>query len=932
MPIHMNSLWPLLVGIPIFMAVIWTAKKSIRQDNRQTVLRLMAMTCLLLAIGGLQWRQTSEMKATIFVVDMSQSTEKSREAMQTFIEESLPNRTDQDLVGIVGFGKDQRVEEPVSERVTFDGFRVQIDDQFTNIEQALLQASILLPQDAAKRVVLMTDGYENIGDVNHQIQALKKQGIVVDVYDYKQVSGNEVQLTQVSMPNYTEKDQTVSLSIGIASDVDTKATVKVYEKRRLIATFDADIKEGEQMLTYPVSSEEGGVIDYKVTIEPDEDTYFENNTLSTHTYVNDLPHLLVVQDREMEGENFESMFEGYAMVDTVLASTVPRQVEELLTYDGMIIADVSMDDFPDGFVQTLQTWVGDYKKGLLVIGGDNSYGLGGYMQTPLEELLPVTMDVKDEQEKPSLGMVLVIDKSGSMSAGKYGVSKMELAKEAAIRATEVLLPTDHLGVLGFDGNYKWVLPLEPLEDKANAAKQIGTMRSGGGTTILPSLQEAINVLKKDDSQLRHIILLTDGQAENSGYESALRELNQEGITLSTVGVGEGADRTLLSRLAQSGNGRFYFTDVFSDIPSIFTKEAVLAGKKYLNQVTFQPKVMYQGASLNGITELPPLDGYVATTIKPLATLILEGPEEEPILSSWQYGLGRTMAWTSDMNGRFSSNWLNWENNRRFWINSMSWLMQRQPMMEYAIETSYENGMGHIRLESGESDMVQGEINGSLTAPNGEKGDVILKATRPGIYEGTFESEGEGVYVASLDLGEEEDAPVIAGVDVGYSPEYNFYQRDRITPDQMIVMSGGRLLQDPKIVFEGELPPVKGIVPLEKPLIIIALILFLLEILDRKVRLPEWTRLSWLTRKVAQMLPRKKETSPIRQGTGINQDIQSSQSKDINQSRTQESNQYKQDKKWSKKKGRKQASKKTETVNTDHIDALLKAKEKNKKHY
>ncbi len=925
MPIYMNSLWPLLIGIPIFVAVIWKAKKSMRGDMRQTVLRLLAIICLLLAIGGVQWRQTSALKATIFVVDLSQSTEKAREDMNTFIENALPNREKDDLVGIVGFGKDQRVEEPVSEHNTFDGFNVQVDDQFTNIEQALLQASILLPQDAAKRIVLMTDGYENIGDVNHQIETLKQQGITVDIYDYNKTMGEDVQLTQLSMPNYTEKDQTVSLSIGVASDVETKATIKVYEKRRLIASFEAEIKEGEQVLTYPVAAHEGGIVDYQVTIEPELDTYYENNSLSTHTYVNDLPHILVVQDRDMEGENFGGMFEGYAMVDTVLASAVPQQMEELLTYDGMILADVSIDDLPEGFAENLQTWVGDYKKGLLVTGGDNSYGLGGYMQTPLEDVLPVTMDVKDEQEKPSLGLVLVIDKSGSMSAGKYGVSKMELAKEAAIRSTEVLLPTDHLGVLAFDGNYKWVLPLEPLEDKASAVKQIGTMRPGGGTSIQPSLQAAIDALKKDESQLRHIILLTDGQAEATGYENALRELNEEEITLSTVGVGEGADRALLRRLALSGNGRYYFTDVFSDIPSIFTKEAVLAGKKYMNQITFQPKVMYQGASLNGITQLPALDGYVATTIKPLATLILEGPEGEPILSSWQYGLGRTMAWTSDMNGRFSSNWLNWENNRRFWINTMSWLMQRQPMMEYAMDTSYENGMGHIRLEDSGLSMVQGEITGSLTSPDGAKRDLVLKATRPGIYEGTFESEGEGVYVASLDLGDEEEAPIIAGVDVGYSPEYDFYQRERLAPNQMAEQSGGRLLADPQIVFEGALDPVKGIIPLEKAFIIMALIFFLLEILDRKVRLPEWTRWAWLSKRIRRWIPLgTKRSQKVGGVLGVQGNREVAKNQDIKEQVSAEK------KVVSKKK--KRSVKKKDTVNTDHIDALLKAKEKNKKHY
>jgi len=309
--------------------------------------------------------------------------------------------------------------------------------------------------------------------------------------------------------------------------------------------------------------------------------------------------------------------------------------------------------------------------GLLVSGGNNSYGLGGYKDTLLEAMLPVNMEAKSKEENPNLGLLLVIDKSGSMSDGQYGMTKLELAKEAAIRTTDNLGVKDSLGIIAFDHKTKWVVEPTKVEDKKYLQNQIATIVPGGGTSILPSLEAAIDRLAKEDVALKHIILLTDGQAERTGYEPALSRLIREEITLSTVAIGTGADKQLLKYLALEGGGRYYATDVFTDIPSIFTKEAHIAGKKYLNEVTFFPKAITRNPILGGIDALPELEGYVATSMKELGGSILTGPDDDPILATWQYGLGRTMAWTGDMRGFFTSQWLGWKDNQQFWINSLS---------------------------------------------------------------------------------------------------------------------------------------------------------------------------------------------------------------------------------------------------------------------
>ena len=184
------------------------------------------------------------------------------------------------------------------------------------------------------------------------------------------------------------------------------------------------------------------------------------------------------------------------------------------------------------------------------------------------------MEMKIKGEVPSLGIMLVIDKSGSM--GGQGVySKIEIAKEAAIKALDSLKPKDKIGVIAFDGAAQWVVEFTDIKNKDDIIDSIGTIRAGGGTSIIPALDEAYLALKDADTKQKHIILLTDGQAESSGYYQLLENINKAGITVSTVAVGQGADEYLLSTIAEEGNGRYYFVDDFSTIPHIFTKETML---------------------------------------------------------------------------------------------------------------------------------------------------------------------------------------------------------------------------------------------------------------------------------------------------------------------------------------------------------------------
>jgi uncharacterized membrane protein len=316
--------------------------------------------------------------------------------------------------------------------------------------------------------------------------------------------------------------------------------------------------------------------------------------------------------------------------------------------------------------------VRDMGGGLVAVGGPTSYGVGGYFDTPLEDTLPVDMAIRDEKRRPSLAIVFIIDHSGSMSETSGGVEKLELAKEAAARSVELLFPTDRVGVIAFDDTAAWVVP-----DRSRirwVVNSIGTIRSGGGTDIMAGLRAMAEDLPSDPANVKHVILLTDGGADPTGIPELVQRLYAEnGITLSTVAVGRDA-APFLEDLAELGGGRYHFTADASSVPSIFTEETTLASRAYIVEEPFFPTLANSSPILTGVASVPRLYGYVATSAKPLAQVILKSEKDDPILAAWQYGLGRSVAFTSDATGHWGRDWVAWQNFPAFWVQAVRYTL------------------------------------------------------------------------------------------------------------------------------------------------------------------------------------------------------------------------------------------------------------------
>ena len=853
--ITFDNLWVMALFPVLAAYVIITAKKlrlgSAFKKHAVPALRILLIFVLLLALAAPEISSKANKTATIFMADLSDSIRGKKSEMDGFISEAVSHAGNRDITGLIAFADESRVIRMPQDTAGFGSLPDRMQSDGTNIEKAMLLARSIIPEDAAKRLVLLSDGKETKGDALEAARLFKRLGYTLDVVAFDADEKAEVQIEEFSAPKQVNAKERFDVSVKITSNVQTKATVRLFGNRALTAEKEVDLYPGENLFTFSDKVDEGGMVSYTAEVVTNDDTVLQNNKLSAFTVISDQPRILLVE-RGSRGENLVRVLEQYAQITRAQPDEVPTSLATLLTYDAFILADISAEWLDADFMNLLEQAVQHQGKGLLTIGGENSYAPGGYMNTPLETILPVEMDIRPKEENPDLGLVLVIDKSGSMTGGNYGITKLDLAKEAAIRAAEVLEEKDQLGVIAFDDAIQWVIRTEPLTSLKEATDLIGTIRPGGGTQILHPLEEAWQNLRNKDTKLKHIILLTDGQAEQYGYERIIDGVREDGITLSTVAVGEGADTLLLKALAYGGQGRYYYTDEFSDIPSIFAKEAFLAGQKYLQNRQFYPELITSMGLLKGIEAVPPLDGYVATRVKPAARTVFRSDIQDPVLAVWQYGLGRTAAWTSDIQGIWTSQWSMWQDAPVFWGNLAGWLVQKNLNADYTVETRLAEGKGVVTVQS-ESDRIlyEASITGTVVSPDGTREAIELNAVRPGTYEGTIHETIPGAYVVHLEVpGENGVENVSAGVVMPYSDEYRVLDENAAGfLEKLAQAGGGRLIANPAEVFNGEVQNVGTRRDLTNALILTALMLLLLDIALRKLQIPLEPTLLFLKEKV-----------------------------------------------------------------------------------
>lgn len=890
------ALWLLLV-IPLAVGLALPGRPRLPRGRRWASLglRVLILALLVLAVAGAQIHRPVRQLAVAFLVDASDSVSPAaREQATGFIRAALAAMPDGDEAAVVVFGKDALVERTAGAARTLPDLASVPITTRTDIAEAVQLGLALLPGDRQKRLVLLSDGQPNEGNALQAAELAAARGVPLDVVPIGgSAPGPEVLLSRVEAPSPIRQGQQFELTVVVESNVATTARLRVLDDTGVLYDQNIALQPGPTTVAVPVRAGQPGFRRFRAIVEAAEDGRSQNNEAAAFTLVEGPPQVLVVVDpaSATEAEPLLQALEAAQMkVQVVAPGEVPQELTRLAAFDSVVLVNVTAESLPRATMEILPTFVRDLGHGLVMVGGPQSFGAGGWLRTPVEQALPVEMEVRPKEQQANIALVLAVDKSGSMGRChcddpnnarqqaqrlESGLPKVEIAKDAVLQASFALGQMDFVGVVAFDSSAHWSLRPAPFPGEAAIEQAIAPIEANGQTNIFAGLDAAEGSLRQVPARVKHIILLTDGWSRAGDYQALAERLAAEGITLSVVAAGRGSADQDLQRLAERGGGKFYQAADIGDVPQIFLKETIRAAGRYVIEEPFLPASATPSRILRGIdpTRLPPLLGYNGTTPKPAATVALLTPQEDPLLAQWRYGLGRTVAWTSDLSGRWAGDWIAWPQFGDFAAQLVGWTLPDPQSPRLDVQAGIEGGDAVIRAvatdEQGQPRNFL-ETTAQIIGPDLEAITAELPQTAVGQYETRLSLDTVGAYLVTVTQRGDDGEPVAGatlGLVVPYSPEYRLLAPDTTLLRQLAATSGGRVLaaevaQAPA-VFEHPPQPVTRSTDLWPPLLVLAVLLFPLDVAVRRLLITA-ADLARLRAALTARTPRRRRPSEVSQ--------------------------------------------------------------------
>lgn len=854
-------LWALLL-IPALTIYYFRSLVDLpwRQMITSLVVRSIVAVLLVLALAGLNLLDVTRNVFVVFAVDQSLSIgDEGRKASDEFIRNatkdigkerfavlpfaSVPSSFE---TIITGDTSDTAAESPSNSADTKSQAEslTQSREKWqegTDLQSAIDIATAGIPPHFVPHVVLLSDGNETDGDV---MSAAVSAELRLSTVPLATRDDPEIQVSAVNVPAQVADGEPFKIEVIVDANHDDKAVIEVFSGEYRIASELRDIKEGENKFYFTQQVKKPTEFSAQIKRPADatdsfQDTLLDNNLASGLVFTAGKPRVLMIESVPELARHMEwAMNEEGILVDTRPPQGMPESLTDLQNYEVLILSNIPATDLTARQMDVIRSYVSELGGGFIMLGGDESFGLGGYYKTVVEEVLPVRSDFEKEKEKPGLGMVLIIDKSGSM-----GGQKIELAKEAARAAVELLGNKDQIGVIAFDGSPYWVSEVKSASQKGSVMDRIAGIEAGGGTTLYPAMEEAYQALQATSAKLKHVIILTDGHSTPGDFDGMTQEMAASRITVSTVGIGD-ADQSLLERIAEAGNGRYYFSSDASSIPQIFAKETMTASKSAINEEPFLPMVMRATPVLEDINfdEAPFLLGYVVTRPKATSEVILTAETGDPLLSWWRYGLGMSVAFTSDAKSRWAAEWLTWNGYNKFWAQVIRHCMRKSASRGFVVDVQQMGSKRKVTIDSVNSEgqfLNKADTQLTLINPQLDSESITVQQTAPGRYEAELEMRQPGAW--HLQMNQNVDGQAIyqqsRGIVVGYSDEL----RLRTTNEEMLKSiaktSGGTFNPDPAKVFEpAENEVASSATALWPWLLIIAATLFVLDVALRRLEM------------------------------------------------------------------------------------------------
>ena len=770
-----------------------------------TWLRAGTLVLLILALSGPALRVPSAGSAVVFAVDRSLSiTEGGRRQEAAFLRDALARMHREDQAGIVTFAGRPVLAVPVGPHTALVDPGLAPDPDATDIEAALDLALRALPESGARRIVVLSDGEENRGDGLAAARAAAAAGVAIDVVPIVPPQRDDVRVDDLIAPSEVRSGEAVEVRAILHATTSARAVVTFRRNGALLATRNLTLPGGETAVPFSDAAAPEGMVRYSVDVAAMPDAIPGNDHGEALVIVRGRPRVLFVGG---DAGPLPAWLAGQGLrVDVRPPSAVPGRAADFAGYGSVVLDDVAAADLSRVQQEALRTFVRAGGGGVVAIGGPHSFGVGGYAGTPLEDLLPVTMDVREMTSLPTTAIVIVMDTSGSMEAFGTELAKEELSKEIASSVIDLLGEHDQIGVITFDQEYRWLVPPTEARNRSRVLDEVARIRAGGGTVMYTPLAAARQFLRASPARIRHIIVLSDGLTDPGEFRGLAAEMVQDRITLSTVAIGSDADVEFMRNLARWGGGRSYTARDLYSIPEIFATEALVAVRSYIVEETTQPQRAGSAPTLEGLTPTPPLEGYVATVAKPVADVGLTSGRRDPILATWRYGLGRTAAFTSDDGVRWTTRWAGWRDAARFWSQTIRWTL-RDEGTGLSLETSRDGSRSAARaiLDARRSDGAPWDgltVAGEVEDPGGARSGISLDQTAPGRYEATWPAARPGVYTLTLSARDARGAvgSRLGGIVVPYSPELRATGANVALLAHLAESTGGALLHTPDDAF------------------------------------------------------------------------------------------------------------------------------------
>lgn len=839
----------LLLALPAFALLLWFENHSAHPmvGLRKRLLLIVRALCILLVLAALagpaRVSQTGK-KALGIVIDASQSmgSEGQAQALKTALDlQAQAGTQTETFIVRLGDQPELLVAQPTPTPAQETAWQSKHGGD-SHYSAAVDYALALFPAGASRDLILIGDGHETRGSL---LEAAREAAVAdtrlhaIPIAGPRKPDARVLSLT----PNRARLNEgaTLKLTAQIESTLEAQGMIRLYENGVQVEQRAVFLKPGQTRTeTFTRTPALRNIYKYRAVLDGiSEDSLPANNDALALVDVRGRVRLLYIESDATEAQYLtQAMEKEGVQLDLRQPGGIPGTLDQLSGYDGIILSDVPAHQLGEPTMNAMRDYVDKLGGGLIMLGGPQSFGVGGYYRTPIEDILPVRLKAPDEEEKQSAAVAIVIDRSGSMAG-----EKLEMAKSASIATAEVLGRNDFIGVYAFDSEPHVVVPMTRLTSTAAVSGQIAAVASGGGTHLQPAFEQARTALQRVKAKVKHMIILTDGQTSGSGYEGLASQCRGEGMTISTVAIGEGSHVALLQAIASAGGGQSYSTMDASTITRIFTQDTLMHTGRMIREEPFQPNFVEKHPMLAGFEkwDSPALLGYVKTIRKATAQIPLVTDLGDPLLAHWRFGLGKVTAFTSDAKSRWGSLWITrWPGFSRFWSQLLR-ETARPPQgrhMDLATEIIGDEALLRVDLQEdagtrANNARVEAEIffvsADALGAPLKPVQKIPLSQKGPGFYESRFRPDQPGVYLIRAQSGAE---MVSAGIVHNPSSEASLGTINETLLAEATRLTGGSLLTSPQLPRLSTSQAVQY-VELWPPLVIALLLLFLVDVLIRR---------------------------------------------------------------------------------------------------